>query len=165
MSAIDPSYFRHVLGHIPTGVVVITTSGPGGAARGMACNSFTSVSLDPPLVLFCVATNSSTLPVIREAGTFSVNVLAAGHEWLCRQFAAKAANRFADVRWTPSPWGPRLAEAIAWLDCTVDDEHPAGDHVIVLGRVARLAATTADGPLVFHRGRYGSFAATADLIS
>ncbi|GAB3449329.1 hypothetical protein GCM10027436_43760 [Actinophytocola sediminis] len=130
----------------------------------MACNSFASVSLDPPLVLFCGARGSSTLPVIWEAGSFCVNVLEAGHEWLCRQFAAKGIDRFADVRWASGPCGPRLSEAIAWMDCTVEDAHPAGDHVIVIGRVVQLAATAGEAPLVFHRGRYGSFAAAADLI-
>ncbi|KAA5834957.1 flavin reductase family protein [Saccharopolyspora hirsuta] len=164
MSAIDPAQFRSVLGRFPTGVAVITATGPQDRPAGMACNSFTSVSLDPPLVLFGAAVGSATLPVIRESGRFCVNVLGVRHERLCRQFAARGVDRFADVRWTPSPWGPQLSEAIARIDCAVTAEHPAGDHLVVIGRVVRLAATGDEAPLVFHRGRYGSFAATADLL-
>ncbi|AXX31816.1 Nitrilotriacetate monooxygenase component B [Actinosynnema pretiosum subsp. pretiosum] len=164
MSTIDRARFRQVMGHVPTGVVVITSQDPGGRPVGLACNSFTSVSLDPPLVLFCAAGGSSTLPALRAAGAFRVNVLEAGQESLCRRFATRGVDRFAGVDWTPAHGGPRLAGAVAGMDCAVLEEHAAGDHVIVVGRVLRLAETTGGAPLVFHRGRYGSFAVGADLL-
>lgn len=159
MGTIDATRFRHALGHLPTGVVVITATGPRGGPVGLACNSFTSVSLDPPLVLFCVGRASSTWPAVRAAGAFRVNVLDRGHEHLSRGFAARGVDRFAGVPWTPTPSGPALEGAIAGIGCEVEAEHPGGDHVIVVARVLSLEVgePTAE-PLVFHRGRYGSFA-------
>ncbi|WP_053732304.1 flavin reductase family protein [Nocardia sp. NRRL S-836] len=160
METIDATRFRQTLGHLPTGVVVITATDPLGRPVGMACNSFTSVSLDPPLVLFCVKRGSSTWPVVQAAGAFRVNVLDRDHEHLSRQFAARGVDRFAGVRWTSAPAGPRLADVVASIGCEVEAEHPGGDHVIVVARALSLEiGETAAEPLVFHRGRYGSFAA------
>lgn len=157
---IDPGQFRQVLGHLPTGVTVVTSTDEHGAPVGLSCNSFVSVSLDPPLVLVCAAKTSTTWPAIRARAAFTVNFLDGRGEGLCRRFAARGVDRFAGVRWTPSPTGPELADALAWLSCTVDAEHDAGDHVIVVARVTRLATSPETGtPLVFHRGRYGSFSA------
>lgn len=155
----DPGRFRQVLGHLPTGVTIVTSTDERGAPVGLACNSFTSVSLDPPLVLVCAAKSSTTWPAIRARGAFTVNFLDGRGEWLCRRFAARGVDRFTGVDWAPSPTGPELADALAWLSCTVDAEHDAGDHVIVVARVTGLATSAETGtPLVFHRGRYGSFA-------
>ncbi|MET9970685.1 flavin reductase family protein [Streptomyces sp. NPDC006356] len=158
MTAIDAAHFRRTLGHFPTGVTVITSTGPHGEPVGMVCNSFTSVSLDPPLVLLCAAWSSTTWPLIRERGRFCVNVLDRDGEWLSRQFSGRSADRFAGVRWKPSDTGPQLTDAVARLSCVIDTEHPAGDHSIVVSRVVGLtdSAGTAE-PLVFHRGQYGSF--------
>jgi 3-hydroxy-9,10-secoandrosta-1,3,5(10)-triene-9,17-dione monooxygenase reductase component len=152
----DSDRFREVLAHLPTGVTIITSHTPQGPT-GMAANSFTSVSLDPPLVLFCPAKSSSTWPLIREAGAFCVNVMAGHHEQLIRQFARKGSERFAGVGYQSHPEGLVLAEAVAWLTCLIRAEHDAGDHTIVVAQVSRLHAVPQSNPLVFLRGRYGTF--------
>lgn len=152
---IDPAEFRHVLGHFATGVVAVTAVDPGtGRPTGLAANSFTSVSLDPPLVAFCVAHTSSTWPQIRVAGTFAVNVLAAEQEHVCRQLAVKGGDKFAGLSWEPSPGGaPMLNESVAWLEADIAAEHPAGDHTIVVANVRHLLAASR-APLLFFRGSY-----------
>lgn len=154
--AIEGARLREVLAHLPTGVTVITADTPDGPT-GMAANSFTSVSLDPPLILVCPAKSSSTWPAIRAAGAFCVNVMAGHHEQLIRQFATKDADRFAGVDHESLPEGPVLREAVAWLGCRIEAEHDAGDHTIVVARVNRLDAVAHVEPLVFLRGRYGLF--------
>lgn len=157
-ATIDGARFREILGHLPTGVTVITAHTPDGPT-GMAANSFTSVSLDPPLVLFCPAKASSTWPAIRASGALCVNVMAGHHEQLIRQFSRKGAERFAGVAYEEEPSGPALAEAVAWLGCRIEDEYDAGDHTIVVARVLRMEAASGLEPLVFLRGRYGRFLA------
>ncbi len=158
MVDIDPHRFREVLGHLPTGVTVIASNGPDGPV-GMAANSVTSVSLEPPLILFCPAKSSTTWPTLRATGAFCVNVLAGHHEELTRQFAAKQTDRFAGVEYTARETGPALADAVAWLECRLRDEHDSGDHTIVVAEVVAMEAARAIDlePLVFFRGRYGSF--------
>lgn len=153
---IDGARFREVLAHVPTGVTIITSSSAEGPT-GMTANSFTSVSLNPPLVLFCPAKSSSTWPTIRSAGTFCVNVMAGHHEQLIRQFAQKAVDRFAGVAYTPCREGPALAGAVVWLMCRIHAEYDAGDHTVVVGEVTRLDASSDTEPLVLCRGRYGRF--------
>ena len=127
-------------------------------AVGLAVNSFTSVSLSPSLVAFCVATRSATWPRLRPSGTFCVNLLAEDQEVLSRAFAAHGLDRFEGVGWRPAPSGaPILAGVLAWVDCTVEAEHEAGDHVIVVGRVRELDVEQEGRPLVFYRGGYGRF--------
>lgn len=159
-TTIEPREFRDVLGHFPTGVAVITSVGDDGEPIGMAVGSFTSVSLDPPLVAFLPDRGSSTFPLIRDAGRFCVNVLAGGQEALCRSFATRGADRFADVSWRPGPHtgSPILSESVAWIDCGLGDIHEAGDHYIVLGRVGALGIETPTLPLLFFQGGYGTFA-------
>lgn len=154
---IDALTFRDVLGRWPSGVVVVTGT-VDGAPSGMACNSFTSVSLDPPLVGFFPAVTSSTWPGIRAAGRFCVNVLASHHEKVSRTFAARGIDRFAQVPWHDRAGAPALDEAVAWIDCTLEAELPTGDHTLVLGRVVAMHANESGEPLVFHRGRYGAVA-------
>jgi len=173
----DPRLLRSVLGHFCTGVTVVSaladaigststgtarTAGPdGGSPVGFACQSFSSLSLDPPLVSFNVARTSASWPRIAHAGHFCVNVLAADQGELCRAFAvssATGADKFADVDWTPAPGtgSPRIAGALAWIDCTIHAVHIGGDHLIVLGRVCDLAVERTDtGPLLFYRGGFG----------
>ncbi len=157
--AIDPRAFRDVLAHLATGVTVLTAHGADGPV-GMAANSFTSVSLDPPLILVCPAKSSATWPKIRRVGRFCVNVLAGHHEPLSRQFAEKEADRFSGVEYDDRHAGPALTEAMAWIECDVEAEHDAGDHTIVVARVTAIEATADEAlrPLVFFRGAYGSFA-------
>lgn len=162
----DATDFRRALGYLPTGVTVVTTTGLYGQPVGMACNSFTSVSLNPPLVMFCAGSASSTLVDVRQRGTFCVNVLGSGQGQLCRQFSVKDIDRFAGVRWTESAAGPQLCDAIAWMSCSIDAEHVAGDHVIIVARVTGLRVHHDESaPLVFHRGTFGSFCATAEPLA
>ena len=158
MSQISAEQFRHVLGHLPTGVTVITAHGPDGPV-GMAANSVTSASLDPPLVLFCPARSSSTWPVIRDSGRFCINVMAHHHEQATRQFARRNAERFDGVAFRDRLTGPGLDDAVAWIECSVRDEYDAGDHTIALGDVLAIESADEELPLVFFRGRYGSFLA------
>jgi 3-hydroxy-9,10-secoandrosta-1,3,5(10)-triene-9,17-dione monooxygenase reductase component len=157
MTAISPDRFRSVLGHLPTGVTVITAHGADGPT-GVAANSVTSVSLDPPLILFCPAKSSTTWPSIRAAGRMCVNVMAGHHEELSRQFARKAADRFAGVAWHERAGGPALDDAVAWVECELLQEHDAGDHTIAVARVTAIDADEHAQPLVFFRGRYGAVA-------
>ncbi len=155
---IDEARFRQVLGHFATGVTVVTGVDVGRPV-GLAVNSFTSVSLAPALVAFCVSTRSTTWLRLRAAGTFCVNILADDQERISRAFAAHGSDRFEGIGWRPSPAGaPILAGALAWLDCTVDAQHGAGDHDIVVGRVRALGLEHEGRPLVFYRGGYGRFA-------
>jgi len=130
------------------------------APVAMSANSVTSVSLEPPLILFCPAKSSTTWPLIRESGRFCVNVFGAQHEEASRRFAERGVDRFAGVAWHQRPSGPALDEALAWIECALDAEYAAGDHMIVVGAVLGLDLREDAGePLVFFRGRYGSFAA------
>ncbi|GGS46191.1 hypothetical protein GCM10010156_01090 [Planobispora rosea] len=157
--AVDSTRFRSVLGHFATGVVAITAIDPGtGAPCGLAANSFTSVSLDPPLVAFCVAHTSTSWPRVRAATTLTVNVLAEHQQPVCAALASKGGDKFAGLEWTASPSGnPVIGDALAWIDCSVEAEYPAGDHVIVVARVHQLDVQGDSGPLVFFRGGYGRF--------
>ena len=154
---IEAERYRQVLGHLPTGVTVVTANG-ADAPLAMSANSVTSVSLEPPLILFCPAKSSTTWPGIRDSGRFCVNVFAAHHEEASRRFSARGVDRFAGVKWHPRGSGPALDDAVAWIECTIDAVHEAGDHLIVVGAVDELDMRDADvEPLVFFRGRYGSF--------
>jgi 3-hydroxy-9,10-secoandrosta-1,3,5(10)-triene-9,17-dione monooxygenase reductase component len=152
---VDPAHYRTVLGHFASGVTVITAHGADGPV-GMAANSFSSVSLDPPLVLFCAAHSSSTWPKIQATGAFCVNILAEDQEDVCRLFATKDVDRFAQIGWHKGPSGsPVLDGVLAHIDCTTVAEHDAGDHAIVVGRVIELEVHHEGGPLTFFRGGYG----------
>lgn len=153
---ISAEQFRRVLGHLPTGVTVVTARTPGGPV-GMAANSVTSLSLRPPLILFCPARISETWPRIRAAGRVCVNVVAGHREDLTRQFSRRGIDRFAGISWHARDGGPALDDAVAWIECTVRAEHDGGDHTIVVLDVRRLEAAPACEPLVFFRGAYGTF--------
>lgn len=156
---VDPQEFRRVLGHFPTGVAAVTSLDSSGQPVGMIVGSFTSVSLAPPLVAFLPAKQSGTAPKIIERGQFCVNVLGAHQENVSRSFASGGADKFASLTWTPSDAGmPQLADALAWIECTVDAVHEAGDHDIVVGRVTHLETAVAAPPLLFFQGGYGRFA-------
>jgi 3-hydroxy-9,10-secoandrosta-1,3,5(10)-triene-9,17-dione monooxygenase reductase component len=158
-SSIDQAQFRAVLGSYPTGVCAITATGADGLPVGMVVGTFTSVSLDPPLVGFLPDKNSTTWPQIEAAGGFCVNVLASDQMDTCRQIAGKGPNKFADVETTPSAQGhPVIAGSIARIDCALHGVLDAGDHWFVLGRVQALESTRDDDPMLFWRGKYGGFA-------
>jgi flavin reductase (DIM6/NTAB) family NADH-FMN oxidoreductase RutF len=157
-ASFDSSRFRHVLGHFATGVAVITANAPSGPV-GMAVSSFTSVSLEPPLVAFLPDKSSTSWPKIRAAGSFCVNILSAGQEELCLQFARKGIDKFAGVAWQPTPSGaPILDGGMAWIDCELTQTFESGDHYIAIGRVLQLEAVEYGVPLVFFQGGYGHFA-------
>ena len=154
-ASIDAAAFRQVLGHFPTGVTIITAM-CDGAPAGLAVGSFFSVSLEPALVGFCAAQSSTSFPKVRAAGRFCANVLAADQEALCRVFASSGADKFQGLGWRPAPatGSPQLSDVLAWIDCTIETIHEAGDHVVVLGRVHDLAVARESLPLVFFRGGY-----------
>ena len=155
----DSSEFRRVLGHFPTGVTIVATD-HGGKATGLAVGSFFSVSLDPPLIGFCVGNTSASWAAMRDSGHFVVNVLADDQGEVSGRFAGKSDDKFAGIDWTPSPvsGSPRISGCVAHLDCTTESILPGGDHEIVIGRVHALDVHRGDaGPLLFFKGSYGRF--------
>jgi flavin reductase (DIM6/NTAB) family NADH-FMN oxidoreductase RutF len=153
-AAIDQAHYRQVLGHFPTGVVIVASPGPVGTAIG----SFFSVSLEPALVGFCIGSASSSWPGIRDSGVFGVSVLAEDQEGVCRVFAQKGADKFAGLGYTPMSSGsPRINDCVAWIDCDIESVTEAGDHDIVVGRIRELGIEREVGPLLFFRGGYGKF--------
>ena len=162
ISSIDPAQFRQVLGSYPTGVCAITALTADGQPTGMVVGTFTSVSLDPPLVGFLPDKKSSTWPLIEAAGRFCVNVLGSDQQAVCRQIAGKGPDKFAEVDFAVSGHGlPVIAGSIAVIECTIHSVNDAGDHWFVLGNVLRLETTREDDPMLFYRGRYGGFAELA----
>jgi len=158
VSGIDARRFRDVLGHFPTGVAVVTGVDADGQPAGMAVGSFSSVSLDPPLVAFMPDRSSSSWPKFRDSGAFCVNILGAEQESVCRAFAMKGGDKFAELSWRAAGSGsPILDGVLAWIDCDIDVVHEAGDHYIVIGRVRELDIGTPALPLVFFQGGYGRF--------
>ncbi len=157
-ATIDSARFREVLGHFCTGVTVVTAVREG-EALGFTAQAFTSVSLQPPLVAMCPARTTASWARMRDGGVFCANILSEDQEALCRAFATKGADKFHGVGWRPShrTGSPVLADVLAWVDCAVEAEHEAGDHLIVVGRVVDLAVETHALPLLFYRGGYGRF--------
>lgn len=154
---IEAAHFRRVLGHFASGITIVTAI-DAGTPIGMTAQSFTSLSLDPPLVAFAPADSSSSWPRMRAAGRFCVNILRDDQEALSRTFATRGADKFGTTSWHPGAGGvPRLDGCLAWIDCTLEAEHDAGDHVIAVGRVQALATGEEGAPLLFYRGAYGRF--------
>jgi len=156
-SSFDSAKYRQVLGHFPTGVTVITAMADG-QPFGMAVGSFASLSLDPPQILFCAGATSTTWPRIREAGSFCVNILSEDQEDVCRVFASKAPDKFAEIGWKHSGTGSPLLEGVmAYIDCQIETVVTSGDHDLVVGAVRDLDVLHEGGPLLFFRGGYGRF--------
>lgn len=155
---IDPALFRETLGHYPTGVAVITAIAADGNPVGMVVGTFSSVSMNPPLIAFYPMSNSKSFAQIRTAPAFCVNVLAADQEQFCREFSTGGATKFDTVNWRPGPLGsPILEQAVSWIECTMNDIREAGDHYIALGAVHDLAVQRSTLPLLFFQGGYGRF--------
>lgn len=152
---LSEAHYRRVLGHFPTGVAVVTADTDAGLA-GFSCQSFSAVSIDPPLVLLCVGASSTTWPKIRSAGRLAINVLAEHQAELCAQFGRNVADRFAGVAWRPGPstGAPLIDDAVSWFEGTIESETPAGDHTVVIVRLLSLRARSDGEPLVFLRGSF-----------
>lgn len=152
----EPRALRQALGRFATGVTVITTRTRAGKLEGMTANSFSSVSLDPPLVLWSLRRQASSLASFLEAGCFAVNILSAEQGALSRHFATPAADKFEGVDWEEGHGGcPMLPGSLASFECDTHEAVEAGDHVILIGRIRHV--THRDGtPLVFHGGQYGT---------
>nr|WP_237555870.1 flavin reductase family protein [Streptomyces sp. SID5914] len=143
---------REIMRHVPSSVAVVTAL-CDGVPVGMTVGSFTSASLDPPLVSFFAGRSSTTWPLIEQSGRFCVNVLSAGQPQIAAAFASRDADRFGGRIWTPSPLGsPLLDGVLAWLDCELYGLHEVGDHVAVAGLVHGAQAVGEAKPLVFFRG-------------
>jgi 3-hydroxy-9,10-secoandrosta-1,3,5(10)-triene-9,17-dione monooxygenase reductase component len=155
--AVTPRMMKDVLRNFGTGVTVITATSPDGPI-GFTCQTFASLSLDPPLVSFCPARTSTTWPRIRDIGQFTINILADDHSWLSDTFAqagAAGTDKFDGVGYTLSTGGsPVLEGVLAWVDCRLRAEHDGGDHTIVVADVLDLDATPDVMPLFYFRGDY-----------
>jgi 3-hydroxy-9,10-secoandrosta-1,3,5(10)-triene-9,17-dione monooxygenase reductase component len=150
--------FRDVLGQFASGITVVTTTS-NDEPVGMTCQSFSSVSHEPPLVLFIPAKSSRSWPLIQRSGKFCVNFLAADQADLSNTMASRGVDKFGDVKWTPSAvtGSPVLDGSLAHVDCTIHQVHEAGDHYIVIGRVVDLGIDEGDtDPLLFFQGKYRS---------
>ena len=149
-----PEELRHAFGHLPSGVVAVCAL-VGGRPVGMAASSFVPVSLKPPLVSFCAARTSRTWEALRQVPSLGVSVLAEDHATLCRALASSAEDRFADVRWQAGESGAVfLPGTVLWLECALDSEVEAGDHVIAVLRLRGTALFPQVRPLVFHQGHF-----------
>ena len=158
VTTLDPATFRHVLGHHPTGVAVVAGLDSDGQPVGLTVGTFTSVSLDPPLVGFLPTRESASFAEIRKAGRFTVNVLAHDQEHICRALARPAGTKFDGLDWTPSGNGcPLLPDVVCSIDCELESCTPAGDHYFVTGAVQDLRIHRSAAPLLFFRGGFGSF--------
>ena len=155
---VDARVMRDVLGHFASGVTVVTAL-PEEGPIGFTCQSFSSLSLDPPLVVFAPSRSSRTWPRLRELGRFCVNVLSEDQDGLSAAFARSGEDKFAGVHWRPSRLGsPVLDDVVAWIDCELWAEYDGGDHTLVAARVLDLGADPGRRPLLFHRGGYGLLA-------
>jgi 3-hydroxy-9,10-secoandrosta-1,3,5(10)-triene-9,17-dione monooxygenase reductase component len=146
--------FKRVLGHFCSGIAVISTVADERPV-GFTCQSFASLSLDPPSVVFAPSRGSTTYPAVSAAGHFVANILDEGGAELARRFAEPDADRFREVGWRPGPTGaPMLDDALAWVACEIEAEHEAGDHLLVIGRVLHIAHADEGRPLAYYRGEF-----------
>jgi len=148
---------RNALGGFATGVTVVTALAPGGHRAGLTVNSFSSLSLDPPLILWCLTLDSGLVDVFRPGRKFNVNILSRDQEDLALKFARPSEDRFEDVAVHPDRDGvPLLEGCTGILNCVVENTCPGGDHIIIVARVARYRETD-KAPLLFHKGRFKTF--------
>ena len=153
----DTAHFRTVLGHFATGIVVVTGM-LDEVPAGLTCQSFVSLSLDPPLVAVCPSKRSRSWRRIEQSGAFCANILTEDQEQISRVFATSGADKFRGVGWRPGETGsPILQDVLAWVDCRIEARHDAGDHDVIVGRVVDLEAAPRGRPLLAYRGGYGRF--------
>ncbi|WP_188235761.1 flavin reductase [Sphingopyxis sp. LK2115] len=151
----DPRTLRDAMGCFATGITIVTALGADGAPVGLTANSFTSVSLDPPLLLVCIANSAGTAPTLRAARHFGVNVLQIGQQPTSNRFATKGEDRFANQPWAPGQTGvPLLDGSLVSFECQHESLHEAGDHFILVGRVVRAQFEPHRDPLLYFRGKY-----------
>ena len=163
-SSIDPRDFRNALGTFATGVTIITAAAADGKPYGLTCNSFASVSLNPPLVLWSLGIFSQGMSVFQDASHFTVNVLGASQQALANKFAKSSEDKFAGVQWTPGLGkAPILADSVANFQCRAANRYYGGDHVIFLGAVEAYAYNRKE-PLLFAHSGYGRFLATDETL-
>ena len=154
-SRVGPARYRKVCAQFATGITVVTVVDAHGHPHGMTVNSFSSVSLDPPLVLVSIDLRHSILGHFLSASAFAVNVLAEGQEALSQRFSSVSEKRFEGIAWHPSSLGvPLLDGVLAHLECSVVRTFEAGDHTVLIGEVLAIAARRDHAPLVFYRGTY-----------
>ena len=155
-ASIEPMLFRQLLSCFPTGVAVITTTASDGQPAGLTCNSFSSVSLEPPLVLFSLRKASSLVSTFSEADAFAINILSQRQDTLSGRFASsKIADKFEGVAWRSGPLGmPIIEDCLASFECSVHARHDAGDHYIFIGEVKHMGEGGSDQALVFYKGAY-----------
>ncbi|MDQ0277431.1 flavin reductase (DIM6/NTAB) family NADH-FMN oxidoreductase RutF [Arthrobacter silviterrae] len=156
---VDPAHFRAVMRHLPTGVVAICATDPvTGTPSGLVVGSFQSLSLEPALVTFSVTHTSTSWPKISRAQQFSVNLLAEDQQSVCGALSSKSEDKFASINWHESSYGsPHITGSLGWIDCRVEQEIVAGDHLIVIAAVQEMTASDGGDPLVFHGGQLGGF--------
>jgi flavin reductase (DIM6/NTAB) family NADH-FMN oxidoreductase RutF len=151
----DAQQFRAALGMFATGVTVVTVRSADGELVGLTANSFNSVSLDPPLVLWSLAQRAGSMPVFTRGSHYAINILAADQKELAQRFAMRDIDRFAGVAWREGAGGaPVLDGAVAVFECANRSRYEEGDHVIFVGEVERCTARPGAQPLIFHGGRY-----------
>ena len=156
----DTRAFRQALGCYPTGVAVVTASIPGGEHTGITVNSFTSVSLDPPLVLWCIDRKSNRFDAFIHAKHYTISLLGTAHETVSARLAKQGAHSLDGIDLLDTELGPpALADALALFECEAEAVHQGGDHAILVGRVLRFARREAGEPLVYYKGKYGALAA------
>ncbi len=152
----DSRAFRNALGEFATGVAVVTAMTNEGVPMGITVNSFSSVSLDPPLVLWCLDKKSDTLDVFERCVGFTINVLAAKQQGLSNRLAQRGDHGLDNIATTAGVNGcPSINDALASFECAVEKRHDAGDHIIMVGRVEAFHCRNAAAPLIYHRGTYG----------
>jgi 4-nitrophenol 2-monooxygenase / 4-nitrocatechol 4-monooxygenase, reductase component len=152
---IDKALFRQIAGSFATGVTAVTTRGPAGD-HGMTASSFTSLSLEPPLVLVCLDLRSSTLEAIEDAGCFAVNILTQSQERVSRTLAIPGSHDLAGISTRPGRLGmPLIDGSLAHFECRLAQRYVEGDHVILIGAVEAGSASEGDAPLLYFRGGYG----------
>ncbi|MER6996391.1 flavin reductase family protein [Streptomyces sp. NPDC000410] len=154
---IEATDFRDVVGRFPSGITVVAGLDEDGEPAGLVCQSFASLSLDPPLVMLCVGKSSTSWPKVRSSGRFGVSVLAEEQRGVCAALGRKGPGKFADVDWELSPHGAvRIKGALATVDCALHAVHEAGDHFVITARVLELASRDDGLPLLYFRSDYAT---------
>ena len=156
--SIERHLFLRVMGSFATGVTVVTAKSKNDEQRGFTASSISSLSLDPRMLLVCVSEHSTSIDIIREAGTFAVNILSSTQQDVAQQFATRSGDRFGGVRWRPGAetGAPIIDGSLAYAECRLVDTCKGGDHIILMGEIVGADAHEAE-PLLYFRGRYGTY--------